>query len=192
MQFVPAVQQAEAQAGLVYNPNPAHVFFQESDGDANASCDSDDTLILDDNMYCQKATNDFAKENNIPPCKSGSFKEHTFLVEIKRFDKDYAKCLFCTKEFEIEIESKKNVFLGSYIHMSCVLYDDKVHILRYIEDVKKFEDTNIVLRKILMTPNMLKNSYNEQWNPANISGCITAINPIKPVKKCRLVNLPHN
>ena len=80
------------------------------------------------------------------------------------------------------------VILNSYVHMSCVLYDDKVHILRYMEDVKKFEDTNIQLRKILMTPNMIKSTYNEQWNPATICGCITTI---KPMKKCRLVDLPH-
>ena len=73
--------------------------------------------------------------------------------------------------------------------MSCVLYDEKVHILRYMEDVQKFQDTNVQLRKILMSPNMIKSAHNEQWDPAIISGCISK--PFYPLKKCRLVDLPH-
>ena len=155
---------------------------QQADAGANASLDSDDTVLLDD---CQTATNDFAKQNGIP-CSSGMFKEHTFLVEIRRLDNYYAKCLLCPKEFDIEIESKNNIFLGTYVHMSCVLYDGKIHVLRYVDEVKKFQETHIQLRKILMSPNMIKSEYQQQWDPANISGCM-----IKPMKKCRLVELPR-
>ena len=164
--------------------NPVSECSQQVDGGANASLDSDDTVLLDEGVYnCQTATNEFAKQNGIPKCSSGTFKEHTFLVEMQRLEKYYAKCLMCTKEFPIEMETKNNIFLGSYVHMSCVLYDEKVHILRYMEDVQKFQDTNIQLRKILMTPNMIKSAYHEQWDPAIISGCIT-----KPMKKCRLLD----
>ena len=194
----------QAQAGILFgleplalpqNPLPQEQVpvsecFQQGDGGANASRDSEDTLLLDEGMYnCQTATNEFAKQNGIPKCRSGTFKEHTFLVEMRRLEKYYAKCLLCTKEFQIEMETKNNIFLGSYVHMSCVLYDEKVHILRYMEDVQKFQDTNIQLRKILMTPNMIKSTYNEQWDPAIISGCITIT---KPMKKCRLLDLPHS
>ena len=161
--------------------NPVSECIQQ--GGANASRDSADTVLLDESVYnCQMATNEFAKQNGIPQCSSG-LKEHTFLVEMRRLEKYYAKCLLCTKEFPIEMETKNNIFLGSYVHMSCVLYDEKIHILRYMEDVQKFQDTNIQLRKILMTPKMIKCAYNEQWDPAIISGCIK-----KPMKKCRLLD----
>ena len=157
---------------------------QQADAGADASLDSDDTLLLDD---CQTATNAFAKQNAIP-CSSGMFKEHTFLVEIRRLDTSFAKCLLCHKEFDIEIQSMNNIFLGTYVHMCCVLYDQKIHVLRYVEEVKKFQETQIQLRKILMSPNMIKSEYQQNWDPANISGCMIKV---KPMKKCRLVELPR-
>ena len=148
-------------------------------GGANASLDSADTVFLDD-YNCQMATNEFAKQNGIPQCSSG-FKEHTFLVELQRLGKYFAKCLMCTKEFPIDMETKNQLCLGTYVHMSCVLFDGKIHILRYMEDVNKFQETKIQLRKILMSPNMIKSAFNDQWDPAVITGCI-----LKPMKKCRL------
>merc|ERR1712121_133033 len=107
----------------------------------------------------------------------------TFLVELQRLGKYFAKCLMCTKEFPIDMETKNHICLGTYVHMSCVLYDGKIHILRYMEDVNKFQETKIQLRKILMSPNMIKSAYHEQWDPAIITGCI-----LKPMKKCRLLD----
>ena len=175
---------------ILQNPLPQEEDYQQSDG-ANASRDSDDTLILDEGSFnCESATNDFARQSGIPRSKSGPFKEHTFLVEICKLGQYYAKCLLCTKEFPIEMETKKDIFLGSYVHMSCVLFDEKVHIVRYFEDVKKFNDINVQLRKILMCPNMNKNAHKEQWDPSDISGCIS--NPSLVLKKCRLLDLPHD
>ena len=187
----PILQNPILQNPLPQEEIPVSEYYQQGDGGANASRDSDDTLLLDEGIFnCETATNDFAKQNGIPKCKSGTFKEHTFLVEIWRLGQYYAKCLLCTKEIPIEMETKKDIFLGSYVHMSCVLFDEKVHILRYLEDVKKFQDTNVQLRKILMCPNMIKNAHNEQWDPSIISGCISK--PSLALKKCRLLDLPHD
>ena len=97
---------------------PVSECFQQGDGGANdASRDSEDTVLLDEGIYnCQTATNDFAKQNGIPKGSSGKFREHTFLVEIRRLENYYAKCLFCTKEFQIEMET-------------CVLGNSKVYCL---------------------------------------------------------------
>ena len=184
------------QAGILFGMDPlpqeqvpvSECSPQQADGGVNdASRDSEDTVLLDEGIYnCQTVTNEFAKQNGIPKGSSGKFREHTFLVEIRRLENYYAKCLFCTKEFQIEMETKNNIFLASHVHMSCVLYDEKIHILRYMDEVQKFQDTSIQLRKILMSPNMIKSSYNEHWDPAIISGCIA-----KPPKKCRLLDLPR-
>ena len=76
-----------------------------------------------------------------------------------------------------------NLFLACYTHMSCALYDEKIHILHDMDSVEKIKDMNIQLRKILMGSNMGANSGN--WDPSVI------ISVMKSEKKCRLLDLPR-
>ena len=158
---------------------------QADRGVLDTSRDSEDTVLDEGIQSCQVLTNEFARQNAIGIGKSGSFREHSFLMEIRRMDVSYAKCIFCSKEFEIDINTMNNLFLSSYTHMSCALYDEKIHLLHDIDAVQRIQDTNIQLRKILMSANMIKSAYHQNWDPAMISGCI------KAQKKCRLLDLPH-
>ena len=79
---------------------------QPDRGVLDTSRDSEDT-VLDEGIYsCQLLTNEFARQNAIGIGNSAMFREHSFLIEIRRMDISYAKCMFCLKEFEIEMKSK--------------------------------------------------------------------------------------
>ena len=146
----------------------------------DTSDESEDTLITEGMYSCQSLTNGFALQNGIG---TGEYREHTFLIEIRRNNISYAKCMFCTKEIEIEKHTMSNLFLSCYTHMSCALYDEKIHILQDMESVEKIREMNIQVRKILMGSNMGTNSAN--WDPSVI------ISVMKPGKKCRLLDLPR-
>ena len=148
----------------------------------DTSVESDDTLITEGMYSCQSLTNGFALQNGIGT--GAPYREHTFLIEIRRNNISYAKCMFCTKEMEIEKHTMSNIFLSSYTHMSCALYDKRVHILQDIERVEKIRHMNIQVRKILMGPNMETNRSN--WDPSVITSVL------KPVNKCKLLDLPHS
>ena len=168
-------------------PGPSHSHdidgsTQDHPPGLDTSGDSVDTLITEVMYSCQSLTNGFAKQNSIGT--SAPYREHTFLVEIRRNNISYAKCLFCTKEIDIEKHTMSNIFLSNYTHMACALYDEKIHILQDIETVDKIKQMKIQVRKILMAPNIETNRSN--WDPSVITSVL------KPIKKCRLLNLPHS
>ena len=168
------------EPGAVPGTSRGHAMHDRATLDTSG--DSEDTVLNDDIYSCQSLTNGFAIQNAIG---TGNYREHTFLIEIRRNDISYAKCMFCTKEIEIEKQTMNNLFLACYTHMSCALYDEKIHILHDMDSVQKIKDTNIQLRKILMGSNMVKSAYSGNWDPSVI------FSVIKSEKRCRLLDLPR-
>ena len=154
-------------------------------GVLDTSGDTEDTEITEDIYSCQSLTNCFARQNGIGIGNTEPFREHTFLLEIRRKNISYAKCLFCTNEFEIDTNNLNSLFLPCATHMSCALYDGKINILPDMVSVQKVKGMNIQLRKVLVSSNMVKSSYSGNWDPS------VTFTVVKSEKRCRLVDLPR-